>query len=239
LGSLRRKRTLFIYNPGEPPYDVETRLHVGVTGLSDGADLNTVFTEFYQINRWGSRETASGEGSERSGMKDVIEKLGSLIRQLGIRSVADAPCGDFNWMRDVSMDGVSYAGYDVVDDLIKGNDDLYGGTARSFEVRDFTAVPMPRADLIICRDALVHLSYQHIWAALKHFYSSGSKYLLTTTFPRTPENEDIDNGWWRPLNLQISPFSLREPIRVLPDGQSDEYHPDKVLALWELRDLSL
>ncbi len=39
--------------------------------------------------------------------------------------------------------------------------------------------------LILCRDTLVHFSYQHAFAGLKHFHDSGSRYLLTTTFPQT------------------------------------------------------
>jgi hypothetical protein len=170
-------------------------------------------------------------------MKRVINDLGNLIRDLSIQSVLDAPCGDFNWMQDVSLDGVSYTGCDIVADLISANSAQHGGRARSFRVLDFTVDPVPCADLILCRDALVHFSYQHVFAALKHFHDSGSKYLLTTTFQDTLANVDIVTGWWRPINLEVPPFDLPEPFLTLPEESNDLYD-DKVLALWDLQALT-
>jgi hypothetical protein len=233
----------YIQNPEEPVYDVKERRHIDVPGLTDGADLTTVFTTIYRTNRWGSAETRSGTGSERARTKKVSLELSRLIRELNIRSVLDIPCGDFNWMQDVSLDDVRYSGYDIVTEMIRANSARHGRPGRAFRVLDFTADPVPaadlNADLILCRDALVHLSYQHIFAALKHFHDSGSKYLLTTTFLETQENVDIGAGWWRPINLQRSPFNLPEPLRILSDADSDDFYGDKVLAMWDLQAIAL
>lgn len=91
-------------------FDVIERRHIDVSELNDGADLNTVFTAIYRTNRWGSEETRSGTGSERARTRRVAAELGRLIRDLGIRSVLDIPCGDFNWMQDVRLDGVEVLG---------------------------------------------------------------------------------------------------------------------------------
>jgi hypothetical protein len=228
----------YVRNVGEPVFDVAKRRHIDVSDRHDDADLSDVFTTIYRTNRWASHESRSGIGSERSRMTQVIAELGGLIRDLGVRTVLDVPCGDFNWMRDVSLNGVSYIGCDIVADLISANSARYGERARSFRVLDFTVDQVPYADLILCRDALVHLSYKRVFAALKHFRDSGSKYLLTTTFRATEENTDIVCGWWRPVNLERSPFSLPEPVRWLPDGKSDHFYEDKVLALWDLQVLT-
>lgn len=222
--------------PGEPDYDVLERKHINVPDLDAGNDLKAVFTAIYRTNQWGSAETRSGPGSERSRVKQVTSELGTLIRQLNIKSVVDAPCGDFNWMQDVSLDeGVSYLGCDIVEELIRDNSHRYGRPERSFRVLDFTVGLLPRADLILCRDALVHLSYRHILEALKLFRASGSKYLLTTSFQKTRANADIDTGWWRPINMQLAPFNLPEPLLSLSDMDSDDFYEDKVLALWDLK----
>jgi hypothetical protein len=240
LGKRTSLTPRYIRNAGEPVYDVEKRRYIDVSDLPDDADLNAVFTRIYRTNRWGSDETRSGAGSERSRMQQVITDLNKLIRDRSIRSVLDAPCGDFNWMQDVSLDGASYIGCDIVADLISANSANYGGGgARSFRVLDFTVDQVPKADLILCRDALVHFSYQHVFAALKHFHESGSKYLLTTTFPRTEQNDDIVTGWWRPINLEHPPFNLPKPLDMLPDGESDDLgYKDKILALWDLQALT-
>lgn len=73
-------------------------------------------------------------------------------------------------------------------------------------VADITVNPLPTADLILCRDCLVHLSFAHIDAALANFRASGARWLLTTTFPMIEENVDCEDGDWRALNLTLPPF---------------------------------
>ncbi|HEX6452655.1 MAG TPA: class I SAM-dependent methyltransferase [Trebonia sp.] len=226
----------YIRNAGEPTYDVEERRHIDVPELCDGADIDALFTRFYQTNQWGSGETRSGPGSERARTRQVVRDLNRLIRDFGIRSMLDAPCGDFNWMRDVSLEAVDYLGCDIVEDMIAANSAKYGGWARTFKKLDITVDPMPQVDLILCRDTLVHFSYKRAFATLSNFRASGSKYFLTTTFRETEENVDIGTGWWRPINLQYPPFSFPEPKEVLLD-HSDDHYDDKVLALWDLQAL--
>ena len=79
---------------------------------------------------------------------------------------------------------------------------------------------MPRVDLILCRDCLVHLQLPAALHPLRNMVGSGSKYFATATYPglvRRNENRVI-TGNWRPLDLQAPPFSLRTPIRVITEG---------------------
>ena len=103
-----------------------------------------------------------------------------------------------------------------------------------FLVADITKDNLPKVDLVLCRDALVHLSNQHTSAALANFKKSGSRYLLATTFTETAENADIVTGWWRPLNLMLPPFDLPGPLDYIKDADSDDFYGDKVLALWPI-----
>ncbi|MBT2401240.1 class I SAM-dependent methyltransferase [Streptomyces sp. ISL-100] len=213
------------------------RRHVDVAEAHDETDLPDLFTAIYRTNRWGSGETRSGPGSEVQRMKRVITQLGDLVRELEIRSVLDAPCGDFNWMQYVDLGGAGYTGGDIVEELIADNAARHEAPGRSFQLLDFTAERVPRVDLILCRDALVHFSYQHVIEALTRFRESGSRFLLTTTFAQTRTNTDILTGWWRPINLRLAPFGLPEPLRVLSDEDSDDFYDDKTLALWDLRQI--
>lgn len=226
----------YLHNAGEPAYDVEERRHINVSDVTDDADLDALFTRFYRTNRWGSAETRSGPGSERARTEQVVRGLGKVLRDFGVRSLLDAPCGDLNWIRDVDLAGIGYTGCDIVEDLIAFNTARHGGPGMTFRKLDITVDPVPRADLILCRDALVHFSYRRMFAALANFRASGSKYLLTTTFTDTEKNSDIHTGWWRPVNLQLPPFSFPEPKEALPDD-SDHNYRDKVLALWDLQAL--
>lgn len=209
--------------------------HISAPGLDDDVDLDVLFTNFYRANHWGSGETRSGPGSERARTREVVRDLSKLVRELGIQSMLDAPCGDFNWMQDVSLEGIDYTGCDIVEDLVESNSVQYGGRSRTFKRLDLTVDPLPRVDLILCRDALVHFSYDHAFAALRNFRASKSTYLLTTTFPKIKKNKNIETGDWRQINLQLPPFGLPEPEHeaVVPD-EADE---GKVLALWKLQEL--
>jgi hypothetical protein len=46
---------------------------------------------------------------------------------------------------------------------------------------DLTRDPLPKVDLVLCRDCLVHLSFDDIYESLDNLRRSGSMLLLTTT----------------------------------------------------------
>jgi hypothetical protein len=99
--------------------------------------------------------------------------------------------------------------------------------------------PLPEADVILCRDCLVHFSFANILAAFRTIKASGAEYLLTTTFPSREANKDIVDGDWRPLNLEASPFLLPPPIELIVEGCTEEggAYADKALAVWRTSDL--
>ena len=64
--------------------------------------------------------------------------------------------------------------------------------------------------------------------------------LLATTFTGRTENLDIATGGdWRPLNLQIPPFSFPPPLRLVNEGCTEgrNMFTDKSLGFWRLADL--
>ncbi|HEX2120714.1 MAG TPA: class I SAM-dependent methyltransferase, partial [Thermoanaerobaculia bacterium] len=195
-----------------------------------------VFTRIYRNNEWGSDESRSGQGSTRARGAEFRAELAALFESLGVTTLVDAPCGDFNWMRDLEADRLrSYTGVDIVEELVAANRARYGAEGRQFLCGDLTRDPLPRADLILCRDGLVHLSYADIRAAIRNFKRSGSRYLLTTTFDDIESNSDVPTGSWRALNLRAAPFAFPPPLASLDDAPL--LRPGKRLALWELASL--
>jgi hypothetical protein len=99
-----------------------------------------------------------------------------------------------------------------------------------------TRADLPAADLIVCRDGLVHLSFADARAAIENFRRSGSRYLLATTFVQRSENRDVPTGGWRVLNMQAPPFSFPAPLTTIDERcvHSDGIYRDKRLGLWEL-----
>lgn len=154
-----------------------------------------------------------------------------------VRSIVDAPCGDFNWMRHVLAGrDLDYTGIDIVQELIETNERLHTAPQRRFVCADMTRADLPQADLIICRDGLVHLSFTDARAAMQNFRRSGSRYLLATTFVGRSSNTDIRTGAWRPLNLAVAPFGFPEPLALIDERcmHSEGIYRDKRLALWAL-----
>jgi len=130
-----------------------------------------------------------------------------------------------------------YLGIDIVPELIVHCREKYSAGRRTFMHGDITRDALPRADVILCRDCLVHFSFKDIFAAIDNFKKSQSRYLLATTFIAFSENLDVATGEWRRLNMELHPFNFPPPDRLI-----DEYcpHPDgadKRLGLWRLENV--
>jgi hypothetical protein len=206
-----------------------------VIGMSG---MKRIFSHISQVNLWQSNESVSGRGSELDCTANIRARLPDLLQTLNIASIVDAPCGDFNWMRYVPFKEITYTGIDVVPAIIEQNQQRYSTNQTQFLVGDITKNRLPTADLIICRDCFVHLSFWDISCALKQFQQSGAHYLLTTTYPTTAVNHNSPTGSWRALNLQQAPFNFPAPLELLADPSDDtQKNPDKSLGLWKLNDL--
>lgn len=208
--------------------------------LAPKENNSTVFTRIYDSNKWNSKESVSGKGSELNQTKLLIDELSKLIAERKIESMLDVPCGDFNWMQHVGLSGLTYIGADIVPDLIAQNSKKFENSENvSFQVIDLTADHLPTTDLLFVRDCLVHLSLENIHNAIKNIKESGSKYILTTTFPDYKTNYDIKTGSWRKINLQKAPFNFPEPILLINEKcpQGNGKFSDKSMALWNISDL--
>lgn len=200
-----------------------------------------VFTDIY-INSsfWGSSESVSGTGSNYANTKSLIDDLNKLLVDLEITSVLDIPCGDFNWMHHVDYKNIKYIGADIVDELIKTNLEKYKDKGNyDFVVLNLIEDELPKSDLIIVRDCFVHLSFQNIYQAIKNIKTSGSKYLITTSFPEHPLNLDIITGGWRTLNFQEKPFNFPKPILTVNEnykGSNGEYK-DKSMIVYNISEI--
>lgn len=200
-----------------------------------------VFQRIYRERAWGASESASGWGSSMEQTAELRHALPLLLAQLGVQSILDVPCGDFHWMQHVDLGVEEYIGGDIVPELIEEARHRYARPGRRFLLMDLCHQELPRADLILCRDALVHLSFADIASALRNFRRSGSSYLLTTTFPLRTANTDIATGQWRTLNLQLPPFHFPPPLRIVLEkcSESGGAYADKSLGLWRISDLPL
>ena len=201
--------------------------------------MATVFAQAYETNAWAGRASRSGSGSEFEQTRTLIAELPALFRSIGVRSLLDIPCGDFHWMKQVDLSGIDYVGADVVARIVERNRDAHRAPNLSFQTLDLASDRLPKVDLILCRDCLVHLSYDDIVRALRNMVASGSTYLLSTTFVGRAANIDCATGGWRALNLEEAPFLLPPPLRVVNEKctENEGIYADKSLGLWRLNDI--
>ncbi len=188
------------------------------------------FTLRYRRNIWGDDESYSGPGSRRDShsVTHSLEVLGHLTSLLDLKSVADIPCGDFNWI-SAYLDRhpkVSYVGYDIVGELIARNRRSYPEVR--FAALDIVSKVPPPADLIFCKDLVNHLEDAEIIRAIENMRRSGSTWLLATSNSGYT-NVKLRRSWYRDsrhVDLAATPFRYPKPA----------WH-DHYLALWRLADM--
>lgn len=204
-----------------------------------GESVERRFERIYRMNLWRGEESRSGPGSSLEETAVIRAELPRLVRELDARVLLDIPCGDFFWMRQVltELDLETYIGADVVANVIEENNRRYGSPRCTFVRLDLCSDLLPRADLVVVRDVLDHLSFADIRLALSNLVASGSTYLLATTYPVRPDNTDIRSGDWRPLNLEAAPLSLPAPLELINEQSAKPGYPDKSLGLWRISDL--
>lgn len=175
----------------------------------------------------GLPETLCGAGSTLANTRHMRGKLIGLLHEIGVESILDAPCGDFNWMNEVNLEGIDYIGADLNDDNLLAA--LRRAPQCDFRSLDIVNDDLPYADLMLCRDFHQHLPDYKVLKALYNFRMSGIPWLLTTTHNAGAKNIDIDrDGMFRPINLLMAPFNFPEAQFVIEDPPGSNHF----LCLW-------
>jgi len=197
-------------------------------------EMRRIFSAIHANRGWGDCESSSGPGSTRDRAAQFLPDLIALVESLRVSTLLDAPCGDFNWAQPLADSVATYIGVDVVPALIEANRQLWSAPNRQFLCRDIVRQRLPRADLVFCRDALVHLAQVDIASALGNMRRTGATYLIATTFIGDRENPDTATGGWRPLNLQRPPYAFPPPLEMVDERcyHTGGIYSDKRLALW-------
>jgi len=211
-------------------------------GVINMAERKEEFVDTYEKNRFKGRVSKSGKGSDIENVQVLIAKMANFINSHKIKSMVDAPCGDFNWMPYLlkNCNISEYRGYDIVPQMIEDNKKKYPGV--HFEVKDMVLDGnFGKADMLFCRDCLVHLSHKSVKMFLKNFfYDSDIKFLVATTFPNHEHNSDFQDGTnWYPQNLTKAPFFLPEPRIYINEGYTGDNgeFTDKSLGVWTKQEL--
>ena len=197
--------------------------------------LRDRFTVIYDRNVWGSKESISGSGSSLAMTEIIRSELPIVFQKFGIKSIFDGPCGDFNLMRCVDLNGILYTGGDIVAPLIEKLQKEFASEKILFVQMDITKDLIPKSDLVLNRDCLFHLSYCDILSFLEKYIESESKYLLSTSYENSIsfKNSNIRSGGFRLIDLFTSPFNFSKNFHYQISEQGEGSLPPRSLYLWD------
>ncbi len=196
-------------------------------------EARKVFTAIWRDNAWGSTESRSGRGSERANTEVVRAALADWLRaHPEIRTLLDAPCGDFNWMREMRFpQPIRYIGGDIVPQIVDANRLLHAAPDRAFQEFDILTSTLPQADAWLCRDVLPHLPFAAGVAVVQRFRDSNIRWFLSNTYIGADNATDITTGDWREVNLALPPYGLGPPAALLPDPAEND-QKNRFLGVW-------
>mgnify|MGYP001794991048 FL=1 len=209
-------------------------LQAEILSLPDAKDR---FNKIYEHNIWGDEESLSGPGSSAKYTEKLRAELPGIIKEYGIRSIVDAPCGDFAWMKLlVPQIDVEYIGCDIVGSVIERNTKLFAAPGVTFMEKDISTEPLPDGDLIFVRDCLFHLSFADIDGFLHNLEKTNYKYLMTTAHRIENQDEfnntDILTGDFRLIDLYSAPFGFdRDSVLVEIEDFLDGWFPRDMVMI--------
>tara|TARA_B100001123_G_C15344266_1_gene1036291 strand:+ start:1341 stop:2060 length:720 start_codon:yes stop_codon:yes gene_type:complete len=201
-----------------------------------------IFSKIYKNNYWGSNISKSGPGSDYNNTIKIRKELPKIIKKFKIKSILDAPCGDFFWMNKVLKNlKIQYVGADIVSDLILLNKIKFANKNIKFMKLDLTKSKLPKSNLWICRALFFHLDFKSIKKILHNLKRSEIKYILITNSytKKNFKNKNIINGDYRPLDLFKAPFNFDKNFIY---KFNDTFFPksnkvDQEMVLWNKTDL--
>jgi hypothetical protein len=181
------------------------------------------FTYIYRTNFWNADQSVSGPAASLENTAELRAQLPGLFDRYGIRTLFDAPCGDFYWMRHLlAAHPIDYLGADIVRTMVERNQQSFASDRVGFVHLDITRDRFPAADLWLCRATLCHLSETDVFAALQRFAESDVAFMLVScTNPDGFANSDIVTGDYRRIDLQSPPYSLPRALACLKDGDDE------------------
>ena len=146
------------------------------------------FNLIYKTNFWSSNESVSGYGSELKNTINIEKEIINIVKKYQIKSILDAPCGDFNWVKNVLDKNLSYIGGAIVQEIIDNN------------IRKFKSIKL----------------FFENFKKSKINYLLLTSYKLKDT-NKEIDNLDIPDGEYREIDLTRPPFLLPKPLHEILD----------------------
>jgi SAM-dependent methyltransferase len=193
------------------------------------------FSNIYKAGLWFSnKESKSGAGSTLGATQHIRSELPKLLNVLEATNIVDVGCGDFHWMKEVSLP-CQYIGIDIVGSVIDQNNRMFGSPKTKFLHANMVEEELPsETDVVLCREVLFHLSFEDANKLIRNVIRSKARYFIVTSDSSVQENKDIRTGSYRGLNLLLAPFEFPPYTTQLDDSGVSR---SRFLGVWVVEDL--
>lgn len=154
-----------------------------------------VMSQIYKKSLWGGSDFDfySGDGSHHPAIVNpyiVVVKI--FLKEFHSPiTVCDLGCGDFNVGHQLIKYAKKYFAIDIVDELIERNKQLYTYDNLSFKTLDICKDELPKADCVMVRQVMQHLSNVEIETLLTKLKTY--KYIIVTEHLPSSEFESNIN----------------------------------------------
>jgi hypothetical protein len=201
--------------------------------------LQGIFENIYTTKHWSTDGDGSGDGSDGELAKGAIRTLVSIFNDNQIFTVVDVACGACKWVPDLlNQSTVKYIGYDVSPTAIKrarNNLRDFIPARATIEHGDLVTTKHADGDMILCRDALQHLSYSSIRKGLKNLAMANAKLFVLGSYPEESrgenQNRDDGDGGYFSIDLALPPFEMT-PTHVLAETDPFQNKPQKFMYVY-------
>lgn len=183
-------------------------------------DHQNQFEKVYNDGIWG---IGSGGGSTDEATQEYREFLQSFLDENNIKSVLDIGCGYWAFNEHINWSGIEYTGVDVARPVIDHNNQNNKTSTRSFMVGNMLSADLPKADLIIVKDVMIHHPNNDILKFLKR--EQNAKFALVTNDNHGSINSDIDTpGKYHSIDITKPPFNVNAKPVLVWKGQNKTTH---------------
>lgn len=169
-----------------------------------GLSNKEVFEKIYAEKRWGSSQDVKRKFSSGDGTRDelIVEKYAASIKDFfgsnaSTLIAVDVGCGDFTVGSKIFQNFKYYFGVDVASNVIAENKRIFNYDKVEFLSADAATESLPKADVILVRQVLQHLSNAEIINFLRNIDGRFKYLVLTESLSLSKSfkpNEDIITG---------------------------------------------
>ena len=173
--------------------------------------------QIYDQNLWGgnNNEFYSGSGSHNPNIiKPYLEVIISFLNSFQYPiTVLDLGCGDFNVGRQLLAFSKKYIAVDIAENVINYNKAKYAHNNLEFQCLDISKDDLPKADVVILRQVLQHVSNKEVHSVLNKLKEY--KYVILTEHLPNQDfvpNIDIISGQGIRIKKQSGLLITEEPF---------------------------